>query len=40
MHPKPETVIALEPMINQLKEKGYEFKTIDEIVEGTRPECR
>ena len=39
MHPKPETVVALEPMINQLKEKGYQFKTIDEIVEGTRPEC-
>ena len=39
MHPKPETVIALEPMINQLKEKGYQFKTVDEMVAGTRPEC-
>ena len=39
MHPKPETVIALESMINQLKEKGYQFKTVDEIVQGTRPEC-
>lgn len=39
MHPKPETVIALESLITQLKEKGYQFKTIDEIVQGTRPEC-
>ncbi|MDE5978141.1 MAG: polysaccharide deacetylase family protein [Turicibacter sp.] len=39
MHPKPETVLALESMINQIKEKGYQFKTIDEIVQGTRPEC-
>lgn len=40
MHPKPETVVALEQMINQLKEKGYQFKTVDEMVKGTRPECR
>ncbi len=39
MHPKPETVLALESMITQLKEKGYQFKTIDEMVKGTRPEC-
>lgn len=39
MHPKPETVIALESMINQLKERGYYFKTVDEMVQGTRPEC-
>lgn len=39
MHPKPETVVALEPLINQLKEEGYQFKTIDEMVKGTRPEC-
>ena len=39
MHPKPETVIALEPLINQLKEQGYQFKTVDEMVTGNRPEC-
>lgn len=39
MHPKPETVVALEPLINQLKEQGYQFKTVDEMVTGNRPEC-
>lgn len=39
MHPKPETVVALEPLINQLKEQHYQFKTVDEMVTGNRPEC-
>ena len=35
-HPKPETVKALEPMITQLREQGYEFKTVDQIISGER----
>ena len=26
-------------LLTILKEKGYQFKTVDEIVQGTRPEC-
>jgi len=37
MHPKPETVIALEPMITNLREADYEFKTVDQMVTGERP---
>jgi len=37
MHPKPETVIALETMINQLKDLDYEFKTVEQMVTGERP---
>jgi len=39
MHPKPETVIALEPLIKQLQESGYGFKTVEQMVTGERPEC-
>ena len=39
MHPKEETVKALEPMIETLKKEGYHFKTVEEMVKGTRPEC-
>ncbi|HAX72604.1 MAG TPA: sporulation protein [Firmicutes bacterium] len=39
MHPKPATVEALEILILEIKNKGYQFKTIDEMVYGTRPEC-
>ncbi len=39
MHPKEATVEALETLIVSLKDKGYGFKTIDEMVQGSRPEC-
>ena len=35
-HPKPETVIALPVIIEQLRDEGYEFRRIDEIVSGKR----
>ena len=35
-HPKPETVIALPSIIEQLRQEGYEFRRIDEIVSGER----
>ena len=37
MHPKPETVIALEPIITNLRDSGYEFKTVEQMVTGERP---
>ena len=39
MHPKPATVQALEPMIMELKNEGYSFKTVHEIVYGTQQDC-
>ncbi len=39
MHPKEATVEALKPLIKSLKAEGYQFKTIDEVVHGTRPQC-
>ena len=35
-HPKPETVIALPQIIEQIRAQGLEFRRIDEIVEGSR----
>jgi len=35
-HPKPETVIALPEIIEQVRGEGYEFRRIDEIVSGER----
>jgi len=35
-HPKPETVIALPTIIKQLRQTGYEFARIDEIISGER----
>ncbi|MCL1990092.1 MAG: polysaccharide deacetylase family protein [Defluviitaleaceae bacterium] len=35
-HPKPETVIALPTLIEKLRQQGYEFRRIDEIVSGER----
>lgn len=37
-HPKPETVLALPVIIDELRQQGYEFKRIDEIVSGQRSE--
>jgi len=37
-HPKPETVIALPTIIENLRQQGYEFRRIDEIVSGQRSE--
>lgn len=39
MHPKPATVEALEPLIDELKTQGYRFKTVHEIVHGTQLDC-
>lgn len=39
MHPKPNTVAALESLIEILRNEGYGFKTIDQMVTGQRPEC-
>ena len=36
MHPKPETVIALEPLVTQLRELGYQFKTVEQMITGER----
>jgi len=35
-HPKPETIIALPEIIEQIRQEGYEFRRIDEIVSGSR----
>jgi probable sporulation protein (polysaccharide deacetylase family) len=35
-HPKPETVIALPEIIERIRNEGYEFRSIDEIVNGVR----
>jgi len=35
-HPKPETVKALPTMIEKLREEGYQFSRVDNIVNGTR----
>lgn len=35
-HPKPETVIALPEIIKRIRNEGYEFRRIDEIVSGQR----
>lgn len=35
-HPKPETVIALPHIIEQIRSEGYEFRRIDEIISGER----
>jgi len=35
-HPKPETVIALPRIIEQIQGLGLEFRRVDEIVAGTR----
>lgn len=35
-HPKPETVIALPTIIENLRAEGYKFRPIDEIVSGAR----
>ena len=35
-HPKPETVIALPQIIEQIQALGLEFRRVDEIVAGTR----
>jgi len=35
-HPKPETVIALPQIIEQIQARGLAFRRIDEIVSGTR----
>ena len=35
-HPKPETVKALPEIIEQVRGEGYEFRRIDEIVNGER----
>jgi len=37
-HPKPETVIALPEIIERIRNEGYEFRRIDEIVSGQRSE--
>lgn len=39
MHPKEATVEALEPLIRELLEKGYRFKTMHEIVFGDQLDC-
>jgi len=35
-HPKPETVIALPEIIERIRDEGYEFRSVDEIVNGIR----
>lgn len=35
-HPKPETVLALPVIIDELRQQGYEFRRVDEIVSGER----
>ena len=35
-HPKPETVIALPEIIDRLRQDGYEFRRVDQIVSGER----
>lgn len=35
-HPKPETVIALPEIIERIRDRGYEFGRIDDIVSGER----
>ena len=35
-HPKPETVIALPEIIERVRQEGYEFRRIDEIISGER----
>ena len=35
-HPKPETVIALPTIIDNMHQLGYEFATIEQIVHGQR----
>jgi len=35
-HPKPETVIALPEIIERVRSEGYEFRNIDDIVNGMR----
>ncbi|MCL1948513.1 MAG: polysaccharide deacetylase family protein [Turicibacter sp.] len=39
LHPKPLSVLALEPIIELLREEGYQFKTIHEIVYGSQQDC-
>ena len=35
-HPKPETIIALPEIIERIRNEGYEFKGIDDIIKGIR----
>ena len=35
-HPKPETVIALPEIIERVRNEGYEFRRVDDIVNGVR----
>lgn len=39
MHPKPATVQALEPMIEKLRQEGYQFKTVHDMVHGIQLDC-